>query len=196
MGVEPGPVPAADRGRGGPIVPKRMDARWRAFPAPGPSSSEESSSLSESTTDHSSSSGRTRERGPVGWVMSDSDFVASGEVGGRRWKGFVEIPELADGDATTGSADGGASFLKNGFFVSISDCGLVTGSKVFTAGLGIGGIATGIGGGGGLTSLRSSSWLLCVGVDAWGVTCSGSSSSEESSSSMASNCLCNSLSRA
>lgn len=61
VGVEPEPIPAAERGRGGPMVPKRIDARWRAPPAPGPSSSDESSSLSESTTDQSSSSGRTRE---------------------------------------------------------------------------------------------------------------------------------------
>jgi hypothetical protein len=67
VGVEPGPVPAAERGRGGPMVPKRIDARWRALPAPGPSSSDESSSLSEPTTDQSSSSGRKRDgRLPVG----------------------------------------------------------------------------------------------------------------------------------
>lgn len=59
-------TPAADNGRGGPIVPKRMEARWRALPAPGPSSSDESSSLSEPTTDQSSSSGRTRDVRPVG----------------------------------------------------------------------------------------------------------------------------------
>lgn len=157
VGVLPIPVPVADKGRGGPIVPKRMDARWRALPAPGPSSSDESSSLSESTTDHSSSSGRTRERGPVGWLMSGAAFVASGEVGGRRWKGFVETAEFADGEATAGSADGGACFLKKGLLVSCADFGLVTGREVFTAGLGTGGTATGIGGGGGLSSFRSSS---------------------------------------
>jgi hypothetical protein len=159
VGVEPVPVPVADKGRGGPIVPKSMDARWRAFPAPGPSSSDESSSLSEPTTDHSSSSGRARERGPVGWEISGSAFIFSEEVGGRRWKGFVDTAVFAAGDETTGSADGGASFLKNGLFVSFSDCGLVTGRLVLIAGLGTGGTETGIGGGGGLTSLRSSSWL-------------------------------------
>lgn len=78
----------------------------------------------------------------------------------------METAEFADGDATEGSADGGANFLKKGLLVSCSDFGLVTGREVFTAGLGTGGTATGIGGGGGLTSLRSSSWLPCVGVEA------------------------------
>ena len=59
---------AADKGRGGAIVPKRMEASCLALPPEGPfvSSSSEESSV-ESTTDHSSSSGRTREgREPVG----------------------------------------------------------------------------------------------------------------------------------
>lgn len=166
VGVLAVPVPAADRGRGGPIVPKRMDARWRALPAPGPSSSDESSSLSESTTDHSSSSGRARERGPVGWLTIGVAFVASGELGGILRKGFVETAEFAEGDATEDSVDGGAIFLKKGLLVSCSDFGLVTGREVLTAGLGTGGTATGTGGGGGLTSFRSSSWLPCVGVEA------------------------------
>jgi hypothetical protein len=79
VGIDPVPVPAAESGRGGPIVPKRIEARWRALPAPGPSSSEESSSLSEPTTDHSSSSGRARETlPPVGWpTRGSADFRAS-----------------------------------------------------------------------------------------------------------------------
>jgi len=60
--------PAAERGRGGAMVPKRIEAKCLAPPAIGLSSSEESSSLSEPTTDQSSSSGRTRDgRAPVGW---------------------------------------------------------------------------------------------------------------------------------
>lgn len=58
---------AAERGRGGAMVPNSIEASWRAFPAPGPSSSSDESSRSEPTTDHSSSSGRTREGlAPVG----------------------------------------------------------------------------------------------------------------------------------
>lgn len=50
-----------ERGRGGPIVPKRMDARCLAVPPEGRSDSSSDESSLESTTDHSSSSGRTRE---------------------------------------------------------------------------------------------------------------------------------------
>lgn len=59
----------ADKGWGGAMVPKRIEASCFALPPAGRSSSslsEESSSV-ESTTDHSSSSGRTRDgREPVG----------------------------------------------------------------------------------------------------------------------------------
>jgi hypothetical protein len=89
VGVEP--APAEDRSFGGPIVPKRIDARWRAPPAPGPSSSEESSSLSESTTDQSSSSGRAREgRGPDGAAVTAEVGFAGSWVAGRRWKGLCD----------------------------------------------------------------------------------------------------------
>jgi len=58
----------ADSGLGGAMVPKRIEASCFALPPAGRSSlslSEESSSV-ESTTDHSSSSGRTRDgREPV-----------------------------------------------------------------------------------------------------------------------------------
>jgi len=57
----------ADSGLGGAMVPKRIEASCLALPPAGRSSSlsEESSSV-ESTTDHSSSSGRTRDgREPV-----------------------------------------------------------------------------------------------------------------------------------
>ena len=62
----------ADKGRGGAIVPNSMDASCFALPPVGlsasPSSSEEEV---ESTTDQSSSSGRTREgRLPVGVEVS------------------------------------------------------------------------------------------------------------------------------
>ena len=58
-------LPAADRGRGGAMVPNRIDASCAAFPPPGRSSSEssESSSLSEP---QSSVSARRRETGAAG----------------------------------------------------------------------------------------------------------------------------------
>jgi hypothetical protein len=57
----------ADKGLGGPIVPKRIEARCFALPPPGlSSSSSEESSLSEPVADHSSASGRARDLGPVG----------------------------------------------------------------------------------------------------------------------------------
>jgi hypothetical protein len=136
------------------MVPNRMEARWRAFPAPGPSSSEESSSLSEPTTDHSSSSGRAREtRPPVGWPIKGSALGASVvEVGGGRWKGLLDCAGGVPAVLLLAWR-----FLKNGFFVSVSEGGLVTGRLVLTAGDGIGGTKAGTGGGGGDTSLRSSS---------------------------------------
>jgi len=73
LGSLPAPLPVALNGRGGPIVPKSIDANIFALPAPGFSSSEESSSLSDPATDHSSSSGLTRlirPPGPVGWVVN------------------------------------------------------------------------------------------------------------------------------
>ncbi len=60
----------ADKGRGGAMVPKSMEASCFALPPVGTASSSSSSS-EESTTDHSSSSGRAREgRFPVGVEVS------------------------------------------------------------------------------------------------------------------------------
>lgn len=57
----------AERGRGGAMVPNRMEARCLALPPVVRSGSSSDESSVESTTDHSSSSGRTREgRWPVG----------------------------------------------------------------------------------------------------------------------------------
>ena len=148
-------LPVADEGRGGPMVPKRMDARWRALPAPGPSSSEESSSLSEPTTDHSSSSGRARETRPEGCDASGSAALGASWVTGRRWKGLLDtaagVPEVEDVSLAW------ASFFKKGFFVSVSGGGLATGRLEFRAGVGIGGTKVGTGGGGGKASFCSSS---------------------------------------
>ena len=74
-GVE-GLLSIADNGRGGAIVPNRIDAKCLAEPPVGafPSSSLDSS-LSDSATDHSSSSGRRRDCGPV--YVGVSGFAAS-----------------------------------------------------------------------------------------------------------------------
>ena len=141
-------------------MPKRIDANWRALPAPGCSSSEESSSLSEPTTDHSSSSGRTREVRPVGWFWRGA-AAAGDSVDGRRWKGFVDC--AADGEA---AAEPAWASLRKGFLVSASEAGEVMGRVVFVAALGTGGTTVGTGGGGGETSFLSNSWLLTVGVEA------------------------------
>jgi hypothetical protein len=52
-------------GLGGAIVPKRIDASCFAEPPVGWASSSDESSFSESAADHSSSSGRRRDCGPV-----------------------------------------------------------------------------------------------------------------------------------
>jgi hypothetical protein len=56
----------ADIGRGGAMVPKRIEARCFALPPPGGWSSSSSSSLDSTTDQSSSSEGFARER-PAGW---------------------------------------------------------------------------------------------------------------------------------
>ena len=100
----------ADKGRGGAMLPKSIDANCLALPPvgfSGPSSS--SDEEVESTTDHSSSSGRTREgRWPVGVEARGGgcgcDLVASC-CWARRWKGFVDSVggEVTDEGGTAGS---------------------------------------------------------------------------------------------
>lgn len=156
-------LPAALNGRGGPIVPKSMDANIFALPAPGFSSSEESSSLSDPTTDHSSSSGLTRlgrPPGPVGWVVNGD--AAGGLVAWvRRWNGLVDSEDEEAADCSA------ASFLRNGFLVSawgeaVSACGEVTLGGVDTGGV-VGRVEEGIGALRGGDLSVSSSWLI-VGV--------------------------------
>lgn len=80
-------------------------------------------------------------------------------TGGRRWNGLLEVL-FAGGDVTAGSAPAWPSFLKNGFFVSASDWGLVIGKAVVSAACGTGATTVGIGGagaGGGETALVSNS---------------------------------------
>lgn len=121
-------VSMALRGRGGAMVPKRMEASCLALPPTGrSSSSEEEGSSLESTTDHSSSSGRTREgREPVGVEEKGGrDLAFSCWV--RRWKGLVETSVAEDvvveevGWVGAGGPDSldWLSFLKNGFLVSL-----------------------------------------------------------------------------
>lgn len=62
-------LPAADRGRGGAIVPNSIEASWAALPPPGRSSSD-SSSLSSLSEPQSSVSARRRETGPEGAFVS------------------------------------------------------------------------------------------------------------------------------
>lgn len=96
----------ADSGLGGAIVPNSIDANCFALPPvgfSGPSSPSEDEA--ESTTDHSSSSGRMRDgRFPVGVEVkggNDCAFAASCCCA-RRWKGLVDS-ELAGGDMIGGA---------------------------------------------------------------------------------------------
>lgn len=113
----------ADSGLGGAIVPNRMDASCLALPPVGLSVS---SSLSEdeveSTTDHSSSSGRMREgRFPVGVDVRGEGSgcdLAESCCWLSRWNGFVDsllvFGEVIEEVLVAGSF----IFLKNGFLVS------------------------------------------------------------------------------
>lgn len=140
----------AESGRGGAMVPKSMEANWRALPAPGPSSSSEESSLSEPTTDHSSSSGRTREGlAPVGWGCIGSGDLADC-ICGRRWNGFVDTSVCAAGDETEKLAVPGGwfKFLKKGLRVSVSACGDPIFETVWEGAVeGVAGLSIGAGGG-------------------------------------------------
>lgn len=93
----------ADSGRGGAIVPKRIDASWAALAPPGlsSSSSESSSSLSEP---QSSSSGRFLDTG--------ADGAAGAAPCVMRWKGLVDSVGAAAGTGTAaGAAAAGAELL-------------------------------------------------------------------------------------
>lgn len=86
-------LPAADSGRGGAIVPNKMEANWAAFPPPGRSSSESSSSsLSEP---QSSESARFLETGPVGAGVAWAIIL---------WKGLVDGSDRGTGGAVTAAA--------------------------------------------------------------------------------------------
>lgn len=89
----------AERGRGGAMVPKSMDASCFALPPVGRpfSSSESEESSVESTTDHSSSSGRTRDRrDPVGVDERCGRDLETLSCWVRRWKGLVDTSFVLD----------------------------------------------------------------------------------------------------
>lgn len=88
----------AESGRGGPIVPKRIEANWAALVPPGLSSSESSSSSSLSEP-QPSSSGRFRDMGPVG---ADTAVALASWV--MRWKGLVETSGWTGGAGGAGAA--------------------------------------------------------------------------------------------
>lgn len=179
-----------ERGRGGPMVPKRMAASCLA-PPPVRSSSSSSDSSVDSMADHSSSSGRARVRGALVALATFSCV--------RRWKGFVDTAGSAGGVGTAGAEAvplACGRFMRKGFLVSCSGTGvLATGGDLIAGGLlsaSAGGIVVGTGGGLGVAS-RVNSWLA-AGVDSRGVICCGSSSSDDSSPSCSS-CICNCRSR-
>lgn len=108
------PVAVALNGRGGPMLPKSMLASCFAEPpvgASGPSSSDEDA---ESTTDQSSSSGRTRSCRPVSCCVSGAATLELGaalvdRVGAEdgavpacviRWKGFMFAPAPGEASGT------------------------------------------------------------------------------------------------
>lgn len=177
----------ADSGLGGAMVPKRIDARCLALPRSGrsgSSSSEEESSL-ESTTDHSSSSCRTRLRFPVGvevngggkaWDL-DAELAAAFSCWASLWNGLVDVSgggevmvegcwggEAADDDGWEAGVDAWLIFLKNGLLEPDSE-------EEATGRVGIGGGLATVGGeGSGPWDVLSldNTWLL-VGVVSCGV---------------------------
>lgn len=94
VGEETDLLSAADRGRGGPMVPNSMDASWAALVPPGLSSSESSSSSSLSEPQPSSVSARFRDIG--------AGAAVCGAV--MRWNGLVDASGAAGGGAGAGAS--------------------------------------------------------------------------------------------
>ena len=198
---EPGPetgLSIADKGRGGAIVPNRIDASCLALPPCGLPSSSLSSSLDSSTDQSSSSAGLDLVLLGAA-VGSGSACCLARSCCVRRWNGFVSFFSEASGDVTLEvEAADWFMLLKNGFFDS--DGGLDTaGGLVTVSGIGGGGgggaDVSGSGGAGGGSLIFGSS-ILCVGVLSAGVLRSTSSSLESSSSMLSSwrrSCLSRSL---
>ena len=94
------------------MVPKRIDASCLALPPTGRSSSSSVVSLSESTTDQSSSSGRTRDgRVPVGVLVSSGATDLAFSCCVRRWKGLVDTS--LGGEVTDVAADEGPAGVED-----------------------------------------------------------------------------------
>ena len=170
-------------GRGGAIVPNRIDARCFAEPACGPLSS--SSSSSElSRTDHSSSSAGLDLVRLGAETGSGKACILAMSCCERRWNGFVSFFS-ASGLVTLGVAaaeeadDCWFILLKNGFL----DCsgGLVTGGLVTCGGE--------AGGSAGAERATSTGDLAALSGGVIICACSRPSSSELSSSSKVSSCL-------
>jgi len=105
--------PAAESGRGGAMVPKRMDASWAALLPPGRSSSESSSDESSSlSVPQSSSSCRFLDTGPeetegapiAAPTALAADPAAFDTACVMRKKGLVDSAGGAGGDAAGGAA--------------------------------------------------------------------------------------------
>lgn len=91
------------RGRGGPMVPNRMEASCFALPPVGAESSSSSSLSEDSTTDQSSSSeeGLRPRRPPVAGAGSGRLVLVESAGAVMAWKGFVSRL-LAFGEVTPG----------------------------------------------------------------------------------------------
>lgn len=91
----------ADSGRGGAIVPKRMDAKCAALAPPGRSSSSSESSSSSLSEPQSSSSGRFLDTG--------ADAATGAAFCVMRWKGLVDSAAGGGGGAGAAGAAGAAA---------------------------------------------------------------------------------------
>ncbi|GAM88810.1 hypothetical protein ANO11243_068440 [Dothideomycetidae sp. 11243] len=104
-GVEPDPVFMLDSGRGGAIVPNKIDARCLALPPPGrpPSFSSSSDDDDESSTTDQSSSSLGAARVRAGAAEGSGRLVMAPAVPPMRWKGFVDAPASAGRGGAAGA---------------------------------------------------------------------------------------------
>jgi len=95
--------PAADRGRGGAIVPNKIEASCAALVPPGRSSSESSSSSSLSEPHPSSVSARLREMGPADGAGAAVAAAGAADCAAKRWNGLFDTSGWAAGGAGGGA---------------------------------------------------------------------------------------------
>ena len=117
-GVDDEALSMLDKGRGGAMVPKRIDARCLALP-PGRSGSSSSSDEDDSAADQSSSSSFGMVRVLAGAAIGSGKDVLALSCCVRRWNGFVDCPlSPVPGDASGGAGAAVACpiLLKNGLF--------------------------------------------------------------------------------